>query len=120
VETRLAQAMEQANAQQDMNKALLRLTNVLQKSEHNACLIYISSLKKLWTGLPSQSAIELLLTQPGLLDNLRKAHMGNYGVILSLLGCLDDGLKAKKLVDVAIDACKQDFFADSVILTFTR
>jgi hypothetical protein len=31
--------------------------------------------------------------------------MGNYGVILSLLGCLENGLKAKKLVDTAIDAC---------------
>jgi hypothetical protein len=44
------------------------------------------------------------MTQPTLLDNLRKAHMGNYGVILSLLGCLDNGLQAKKLVDRVIDA----------------
>lgn len=54
----------------------------------------------------SQTAIELLLTQPALLDNLRKAHMGNYGVILSLLGCLDHGLRAKKLVDRVIDNCE--------------
>lgn len=54
----------------------------------------------------SQSAIELLLSQPELLDNLRKAHMGNYGVILSLLGCLDHGLRAKKLIDRVIDSCK--------------
>jgi hypothetical protein len=52
----------------------------------------------------AQSAIELLMTQPALLENLRKAHMGNYGVILSLLGCLEHGLKAKKLVDRIIDA----------------
>jgi hypothetical protein len=32
--------------------------------------------------------------------------MGNYGIILSLLGCLDDGLQAKKLVDKVIDSCK--------------
>ena len=32
--------------------------------------------------------------------------MGNYGIILSLLGCLDHGLKAKKLVDKVIDSCK--------------
>jgi len=44
------------------------------------------------------------MTQPALLDSLRKAHMGNYGVILSLLGCLDHGLQAKKLVDRVIDA----------------
>ena len=38
----------------------------------------------------SQSAVELLLTQPELLNSLRKAHMGNYGIILSLLGCIDE------------------------------
>lgn len=32
--------------------------------------------------------------------------MGNYGIILSLLGCLDQGLKAKKLVDRVIDSCE--------------
>lgn len=61
----------------------------------------------LYSGLQnknSQSAIELLMSQPALLENLRKAHMGNYGVILSLLGCLDHGLQAKKLVDRVIDA----------------
>jgi hypothetical protein len=52
----------------------------------------------------SQSAIELLMSQPALLENLRKAHQGNYGIILSLLGCLDHGLRAKKLVDKAIDS----------------
>lgn len=46
------------------------------------------------------------MTQPALLENLRKAHMGSYGVILSLLGCLDHGLQAKRLVDRAIDACE--------------
>jgi hypothetical protein len=44
------------------------------------------------------------MTQPALLDNLRKAHMGNYGVILSLLGCLDHGLQPKRLVYRVIDA----------------
>lgn len=57
----------------------------------------------------SQSAIALLLTQPSgssLLENLRKAHMGNYGVILSLLGCLEGGLRAKRLVDRVVDDCR--------------
>lgn len=44
------------------------------------------------------------MTQPTLLENMRKAHIGNYGVILSLLGCLDHGLQAKRLVDRVIDA----------------
>ena len=32
--------------------------------------------------------------------------MGNYGIIMSLLGTLEQGLKAKKLVDRVIDSCK--------------
>lgn len=44
------------------------------------------------------------MSQPTLLESLHKAHQGNYGIILSLLGCLDHGLRAKKLVDKVIDA----------------
>jgi hypothetical protein len=55
-------------------------------------------------GKNTQSAIELLMSHPVLLENLRKAHIGNYGVILSLLGCLDHGLQVKRLVDRVIDA----------------
>ena len=62
----------------------------------------------------SQSAIELLLSQPSLLEGLRKAHMGNYGIILSLLGCLEHGIKSKKLVDKVIDVCA------STIISFVR
>ncbi|KAJ7285370.1 inositol hexakisphosphate-domain-containing protein, partial [Mycena rebaudengoi] len=88
-ESRILQALEQASAQQDLSKSLLRLTYLLQQSLQNR---------------NSQSAIELLMAQPTLLENLRKAHMGSYGVILSLLGCLDHGLHAKRLVDRVIDA----------------
>lgn len=44
------------------------------------------------------------MNQPTLLENLRRAHSGNYSIILSLLGCLDHGLQAKKLADRVIDA----------------
>ncbi|GJE96251.1 inositol hexakisphosphate-domain-containing protein [Phanerochaete sordida] len=89
---RLIQSLEQASLQQEHNRSLLRITSILQQ-----CLQASSS----------QSAIELLLTRPELLTSLRKAHMGNYGIILSLLGCLEHGLKAKKLVDSVIDSCDQ-------------
>ncbi|TFY62986.1 hypothetical protein EVJ58_g3511 [Rhodofomes roseus] len=89
---RLQQALEQANVQQDLNRSLLRITSILQQ-----CLETKNS----------QTAIEILLTQPTLFESLRKAHMGNYGIILSLLGCLDHGLKSKKLVDRVIDSCDQ-------------
>ena len=59
----------------------------------------------------SQNAIELLLTQPDLLESLRKAHMGNYGIILSLLGTLEQGVKAKKLIDRVIDSCRPSIVA---------
>ena len=52
----------------------------------------------------------MLLTQPGLLDNLRKGYLGNYSPILSLLGCLDDGFEAKRLADKVIDACQTTLF----------
>ncbi|KAJ4494760.1 inositol hexakisphosphate-domain-containing protein [Lentinula edodes] len=86
---RIAMVLEQANAQQDLSRSLLKLTYLLQQSLQDPT---------------SQSAIELLISEPTLLENLRKAHMGNYGIILSLLGCLDDGLQAKRLVDRVIDA----------------
>ncbi|THH28320.1 hypothetical protein EUX98_g5857 [Antrodiella citrinella] len=89
---RIVQAIEQQMAQQDLNRSLLRIAYVVEQ-----CL----------ESKGMHSAIELLLTQPALLDSLRKAHMGNYGVILGLLGCLEHGLKAKKLVDKVIDACDQ-------------
>ncbi|EIM91392.1 uncharacterized protein STEHIDRAFT_153038 [Stereum hirsutum FP-91666 SS1] len=89
-EAKIVQALEQANAQQDLNKSLLRLTYILQQCSPTSS---------------SQRVFDLLLTNSTLLENLRKAHMGNYGVILSLLGCLDHGLRAKKLVDRVIDSC---------------
>lgn len=89
-EAKIRQALEQASAQQDLNRSLLRLTNILQQTLPSG---------------PSHLVIDLLLTNSGLLDDLRKAHMGSYGIILSLLGCLDDGLKSKKLVDKVIDSC---------------
>jgi hypothetical protein len=49
------------------------------------------------------------MTQPTLLESLRKAYIGNYGVIQSLLGCLDQGLYAKRLADRMIDASELYF-----------
>lgn len=102
-ESKLIQALEQANAQQEYSKSLLRLTYLLQQ-----CL----------KDTKSQSAIELLMSQPTLLENLRKAHQGNYGIILSLLGCLDHGLRAKKLVDKVIDTADQVTNLREEILTY--
>ncbi|KZP00352.1 hypothetical protein CALVIDRAFT_560340 [Calocera viscosa TUFC12733] len=85
-----AVALEQAVKQQELSLALLRITYVIQNSMQNPTAL---------------SAVELLLAQPALMDNLRMAFKGNYSVILSLLGFLDDGLKAKQLVDSVIDSC---------------
>ncbi|KAI8980087.1 inositol hexakisphosphate-domain-containing protein [Trametes punicea] len=107
---KILQALEQASAQQDMNRSLLRITYILQQELDKR---------------NSQSAIELLLTHPSLLESLRKAHMGNYGVILSLLGCLEHGLKAKKLVDKVIDVCdhvvnlREDIFTNRIRYSLT-
>ena len=94
-----------------MNRSLLRITYILQQGacaprDPSAAATDGRYLELDTKG--SQSAIELLLTQPSLLEALRKAHMGNYGIILSLLGCLEHGVKAKKLVDKVIDVCESD------------
>ncbi|EIW57292.1 uncharacterized protein TRAVEDRAFT_59033 [Trametes versicolor FP-101664 SS1] len=107
---KILQAFEQASAQQDMNRSLLRITHILQQQLDTK---------------NSQSAIELLLTHSSLLEALRKAYMGNYGVILSLLGCLEHGVKAKKLVDKVIDVCdhvvnlREDIFTNRIKYSLT-
>lgn len=50
------------------------------------------------------------------MDNLRKAHMGNYSLMLSLLGFLEGGLHVKKLADRVIDSCESG--VECVGLTF--
>jgi hypothetical protein len=102
----IAQALEQANAQQTLNKSLLRITYIMQQSIHFSHLTVPASHSFSVLERPNSNlVIEMLLTQPLLLDNLRKGYSGNYGPILSLLGCLDHGVEAKKLVDRIIDAC---------------
>ena len=44
--------------------------------------------------------------------------MGSYGIILSLLGCLEHGLEAKKLADTVIDSCMYLRFASGNALTY--
>lgn len=97
-------ALVQASQQQESNKSLLRLAYLLQQGMCDSIYTYPFLTRTL--GLhDSQSAVELLLSQPVLTDNLRKALMGTYSLILSLLGCLDHGPAVKKLVDAVIDDC---------------
>ncbi|WFD36790.1 hypothetical protein MCUN1_003679 [Malassezia cuniculi] len=55
----------------------------------------------------TQGAIASLLARPELMDTLRHANSGDYGVIRQLCGLLDNGLERKVVVDKAIDACDQ-------------
>ncbi|EJD06892.1 uncharacterized protein FOMMEDRAFT_75682 [Fomitiporia mediterranea MF3/22] len=88
--TQVVMSLEQANAQQELSKSLLRLTAVLQQSLQ---------------GQNTLTAVELLLPHPALMESLRKALTGNYSAILSLLGCLDHGTASKRLADRVIDSC---------------
>ena len=47
------------------------------------------------------------------MDSLRKALVGNYAVILSLLGLLENGFSTKRLVDRVIDSCKDVLVPES-------
>lgn len=87
MDTRLTQSLEAAAAQAELQRSLLRLTSLLQRS------------------LPTQTTTDLLLNHPTLLSSLRRAHGGNYAVVLSLLGVLDHGPAAKRTVDAVVDAC---------------
>jgi hypothetical protein len=40
-----------------------------------------------------------------MLEQLRKAHMGNYQLVLSLISSLDHGRQMKRVVDTIIDNC---------------
>ena len=84
--------LAEATAITKRNRALLRLTAVLSK-----CVP------------PSNqhSALNILLSQPQMLENLRRAVEGDYDMILNLLSCLDSGSANKDLVDGAIDQCSK-------------
>ncbi|ODO07006.1 hypothetical protein I350_04372 [Cryptococcus amylolentus CBS 6273] len=85
-----AQAKMQTASQQALNKSLLKMTRILNRN------------------LPSKhpsTAIDLLTSQPALLEQLCKAHMGSYQIVLSLLSSLDQGKQMKHLVDAVIDSC---------------
>ncbi|KAJ1604262.1 hypothetical protein NDA14_007583 [Ustilago hordei] len=88
--SRVARSLRQASEQQAQNLSLLRLIRVLNVSLSTR---------------DSQTTIEILLSNPALLESLRKANSGDYGVIRQLAGLLDEGLENKAVVDVAIDCC---------------
>lgn len=84
----------ETNAITKRNRSLLRLTALL-----NDCVAHQNQ----------NNVLELLLSQPAMLENLRRAVEGDYDMILNLLSCLDMGAASKALADAAIDRC------DSVI-----
>lgn len=92
--------------QQALNKSLLQVTQILDRSESGwpRTCVSLNPPSDLSSRHPS-SAIELLTTQPTLVEQLRRAHMGNYQIVLSLLSSLDNGRSFKRLVDQVIDAC---------------
>lgn len=82
--------LAEANAITRRNRSLLRLTAVL-----NACV----------PASNQHLALNILLSQPQMLEGLRRAVEGDYDIILNLLSCLDSGTANKDLVDAAIDQC---------------
>lgn len=85
--------LEQAVMQREHNESLLRLAHILQES--------------LDPKTSPLSAIQILVSQPSLQTNLQNALRGNYGVILSLLGIIDNGNQIKRLVDSIINSADQ-------------
>ncbi len=86
----LAKSVEAKTQQHAQSRALLRL---------------IKTLSDAFSRQTSQSLTELLFAEPLLVDNMRSAMAGDYGVVRQLAGLLDEGLDTKAVVDAAIDAC---------------
>ncbi|OAV90528.1 hypothetical protein PTTG_02608 [Puccinia triticina 1-1 BBBD Race 1] len=76
--------------QQHRTRSLLRLMQLLQRSLPTAS---------------QHSVMELLTTQPNLLENLRKGISGEFDIVLSLVSILDRGNLEKDLVDMVVDHC---------------
>ncbi|KNF00354.1 hypothetical protein PSTG_06525 [Puccinia striiformis f. sp. tritici PST-78] len=76
--------------QQLRTKSLLRLMQLLQRSLPTAS---------------QHSVMELLTTQPNLLENLRRGISGEFDIVLSLVSILDRGNLEKDLVDMVVDHC---------------
>lgn len=90
--TAVAKSVEAATQQQAQTTALLRI---------------LKAVTDIFPRDMSQSIMGALMTQPVLLDNLRKASAGDFGIIMQLTGLLDFGLADKTTVDIAVDAAAQ-------------
>lgn len=88
----VAKSVEAATQQQQQTTALLRI---------------LKAVSDVFPREMNQSIMAALMTQPVLLDNLRKASEGDFGIIMQLTGLLDHGLADKTTVDIAVDATAQ-------------
>ncbi|KAH9824387.1 inositol hexakisphosphate-domain-containing protein [Melampsora americana] len=86
-------AMRMVGEQQIRTRSLLKLMQLLQK-----CLPTANQ----------HAVMQLLTTQPALLENLRKGIIGDYDIIMSLVSILDQGTTEKDLVDIVIDINLRD------------
>ncbi|KAG8824150.1 hypothetical protein FRC17_009172 [Serendipita sp. 399] len=102
-QTHAAIVLEQAEMQKEHNETLLRLAHILQQH--------------LDARSSSTSGIQLLVSQPSLQASLQNALRGNYSIILSLLGIIDNGPNVKRLVDRIINSVDQIVNLREEILT---
>ncbi|CAH7666719.1 inositol hexakisphosphate-domain-containing protein [Phakopsora pachyrhizi] len=85
-------ALRMVGEQQIRTRSLLKLMQLLQR-----CLPTANQ----------HTVMELLTSQPTLLENLRKGASGEFDIIMSLVSILDRGNKEKDLVDMVIDHCDE-------------
>jgi protein-tyrosine phosphatase len=91
--------------QQDVATRSLQAASQLQSQEQSTLQVIKALGKSLRNVGGAQAAVEVLIDQPLLLNALRSAKNGDYGVIGQLVGLLDNGAQNKQAVDLAIDAC---------------
>lgn len=59
------------------------------------------------TSTTNVSAVDWLLSRPGLIDPLKSALLGNYHIVSELTSVLENGNIVKRILDHMIDQCIQ-------------
>lgn len=63
----------------------------------------------------SVALVDVVTSQPVLLDQLQAALDGRYDLVLSLLPSLESGQSSKQLVDAIVDSCARSACANLIV-----
>jgi hypothetical protein len=88
----------------ERSRTILRLVYIIEQALHSRP--------------PTQTTIDWLMARSAMIDSLEAAINGNYNIINDLLRVLYNGPLCKRIVDTAVDRCKECLDCANQILTF--